>query len=229
MCKRNQKLKEHSLSLKNSLVVNECDHSERGPLFWPIAWILNKEHWISFQNAFLVDFSTTNAHLFEGMLCYKVLHSVPTNSSRLVNQGAILPSSASRSSNERQYLSCSGRYRVWLCKNLIFESNSHRSWPQNQFQKQNPHLNQAKKTSIAPCWWLGDQFQVSPPWKTSLMAVRFRSTLTKLHRTVLKTAAPPGSQLTTYGSNVEGFWFCSISNSPDIYRCWTKTIGGKSP
>ena len=33
MCKRNQKLKEHSLSLKNSLVVNECDHSDRGSLF----------------------------------------------------------------------------------------------------------------------------------------------------------------------------------------------------
>jgi len=41
--------------------------------------------------ASLADFPTTNAHLFEGMLCsYKVFHSVPTNSSRcLVNQGAI--------------------------------------------------------------------------------------------------------------------------------------------
>lgn len=143
-------------------------------------------------NAFLVDFSTTNVLLFEGMLCScKVLHSVPTNSSRcLVNQGAILPSSASRSSQQAPV-----SILLWAIPCLIMQKlDFWKQQPQifanlkeNFFFEKNHHLNHINPTMLISWWSISLQFQ-ERPWKKSLMAVRFRFTLTKLHRTVLKAA-----------------------------------------
>lgn len=101
--------------------------------------------------ASLVDFPTTNAHLFEGMLCsYKVFHSVPTNSSRcLVNRGAIerllqpaeVPTSASIYVALGATVSDCGKTRF--------------SKQQNQFLKQILHLNQEKNINrtMLMTWW----------------------------------------------------------------------------
>ena len=158
MCKRNQKLKEHSLSLKNSLVVNECDHSERGSLFWPIAWILKKKNWSSTE-WILVEFSTTSVLLFEGMLCScKVLHSVPTNSSRcLVNQGAVLPFSASRSSKQAPVSILLQAIPCLIMQTLDFwkqQPQIFANLKENTFEKQIITWT----TSTVLCWWLGGQF-----------------------------------------------------------------------
>ncbi len=62
-------------------------------------------------------------------------------------------------------------------------------------------------------WW-------SIPGESTLKNISDGSSLSLYPHQVASHCPEGGSQLklTTYVSNVEGLWFCSISNSPDIYR-----------
>ena len=200
MCKRNQKLKEHSLSLKNSLVVNECDHSERTE---------------AALNGFLVEFSTTSVLLFEGMLCScKVLHSVPTNSSRcLVNQGAVLPFSASRSSKQAPVSILLQAIPCLIMQTLDF-------W------KQQPQIFANLKENTS-------SLEPHQPYYVDDLVVNFTSipgeamekisdgsSLSLYPHQVASHCPEGGRNLGLFVSRyIEDLWWCSISNySPDIYR-----------
>ena len=184
----------------------------------PLHEFSKKKNWSSTE-WILVEFFTTSVLLFEGMLCScKVLHSVPTNSSRcLVNQGAVLPFSASRSSKQAPVSILLQAIPCLIMQTLDFwkqQPQIFANLKENTFEKQIITWT----TSTVLCWWLGGQFHFNS--RRGHGKISDGSSLSLYPHQVASHCPEGGRNLGLFVSRyIEDLWWCSISNyAPDIYR-----------